>query len=410
MINYEQGRISQLINIAKRECKVNDIRSINAKNKAQILCGALQLSVEELDTLLVCGSSILRTLNGHAFETVFDRILEYNGIISKEIGGDTEIDREVNGLTLQLKTPYKAGSTDKYVQYKTHKTHGAKSEQESLDYYSKVEHFADYLIGLISYEPLAIAFLPKADLPKHGKDNRYILSPFKFHIEKDKINRFDILGINNVKIPGGIFNGDNELLPKASKALNLNSEILIDTILNASNFRLWDMNIRGFAREFSFLAFLKRNNVVAFNPAIAGLPRPEKSDAALKTIDGTPVRFQVKGVTSKGCAFIEKNVKVDIETQLSRGRVNDHHTQSRLYLFSDFDYLIITVDPYYICNFTNHTYGVGTFEWRFYCIPKNELKPHGKYPHRIASHQFIKFTELEKYRIGIEWLNNWLKN
>ena len=42
-----------------------------------------------------------------------------------------------------------------------------------------------------------------------------------------------------------------------------------------------------------------------------------------------------------------KNSIIDIETQLSRGRVNDHPTQSRLYHFTDFEYLILALDPSY---------------------------------------------------------------
>lgn len=103
----------------------------------------------------------MRTVKGHVFETYFDDLIESCGQESEGIGGDSGIDRIVNGITLQLKTPTAAGTKGPYVQYKTHKTHGAKSEQGSYDYYHTVDEFADTswpLTNLLSCELLHAPF------------------------------------------------------------------------------------------------------------------------------------------------------------------------------------------------------------------------------------------------------------
>ena len=143
------------------------------------------------------------------------------------------------------------------------------------------------------------------------------------------------------------FDSSKELLPLTAKSLGLKTDIIVDSILRESNFRIWDMNIKGFARELAVRHFLEMAGITIYDPSVAGKPRPEKSDLALLSKQNNFVRFQVKGITLRGSKLDGENSIIDIETQLSRGRVNDHPTQSRLYHFTDFEYLILALDPSY---------------------------------------------------------------
>ena len=124
--NY--GRIREIIEGLKSKYDTNLIYEISNKNKLNYLCDTLQLSWEQLDHLIADNPPVLRPIQGHAFEVIFDYLVRSSGFKSQAIGGDVDIDRIVNGKKLQLKTPYSAGTRGNIVQYKTHKTHGAKSE------------------------------------------------------------------------------------------------------------------------------------------------------------------------------------------------------------------------------------------------------------------------------------------
>ena len=55
--------------------------------------------------------------------------------------------------------------------------------------------------------------------------------------------------------------------------------------------------------------------------------------------------FRLKVFLQTIVFFNGKDSIIATETQLTRGRVSNHPTQSRLYLKTDFDYLILCVDP-----------------------------------------------------------------
>ena len=181
---YGLGYIKDIIHALLDKSGMKDIHDIHTEDKLEALCETLQLDPSEFDELIANNSPVMRTIKGHAFEEVFDYLIKSNGFEVTVVGGDEEIDRIVNGVSLQLKTPTEAGTTQSSVQYKTHKTHGAKSELEDMSYYHKRKDFADYLVGLISYNPLNIVFISKAELPGHPRDNKHIISPFNLIWEK----------------------------------------------------------------------------------------------------------------------------------------------------------------------------------------------------------------------------------
>lgn len=398
----ESGRIHDIINALRKRHKWLPISQIPTTEKIDALCCALNLSYGEFDTLIAGNSPVLRTVKGHCFEVAMETILSQNDIESKDVGGDSDIDLYVNGHNLQLKTPNLGGTTDTEYEYKTHKTHGAKSELESMDYYHKVSDFAEFFVGLISYKPFKVFIIPREKLPKHPKDNRYIKSPFKIsiygdHFNKEEspyINAFHLLGINinHIRI-SDIANGTNELLPESAKAIGVNSDIIVNTILREPNFRIWDMSIRGFAREVVVKRYLKSIGArFSDNPSLYRKERGEKADLAIIRKSGS-LFIQVKGISTNNCAFNKLNSIIATETQLTRGRVNDHPTQSRLYKVTDFDYLLLAIDP----PISYMIYQEPT--WKIFLIPSKILKTHAKFPNRYNTLQKFMARNLLKYEI-----------
>jgi hypothetical protein len=405
--NLGTGRIGEIVNWLKINHQVEDVSELAEQTKLDALLTALQLTNQELDTVLAENSPVFRTIKGHAFESVFKFILEENQIESDHIGGDNVIDLKVNGFELQLKTPNMAGTKGFQVQYKTHKTHGAKSEQESMEYYHHIDHFPEFLVGLISYEPLKIIFLNHDEIPRHPKDNNRILSPFTIIWEEHKgLNAFDRISIESIDlaskthVPNDV---TKESLPKTSTLLNLKSEIILDTILNEGNFRIWDMSIRGFAREVAISNFLNTFNISSLNPVPLKVERGDKADFAVKQKTNY-LFFQVKGISTNNCKFDGVNSIVATETQLTRGRVNDHPTQSRLYLKTDFEYLILVLDPPQVALYEKEIGRDYHLDWKLFCIPTTDLQEHKVITHRINSLQKFKYLDLLNFELDNKYV------
>jgi hypothetical protein len=163
-MEYFDGRINSIIE--KLETEHNKpISQLTTEVKLKGLCDALCLSNKDLDELIAFHSPVLRPVKGHCFEVAFQQVLSSNGYESQDVGGDGDVDLVVNGKELQLKTPNMSGTSSTQFEYKTHKTHGPKSEKESMDYYHKVSDFADYFVGLISYDPFKVFVIPKYYCP-----------------------------------------------------------------------------------------------------------------------------------------------------------------------------------------------------------------------------------------------------
>ena len=408
--NMLTGRIGEIISKACEYYNVSRITQLTDKQKLDFLCATSQIDSTSLDEIVANSPEVMRTVKGHTFEVVFEKMMALNNITCDDIGGDSDVDLVVNGISTQLKTPFINGCSDDVMSYKTHKTHGAKSEQESMDYYHKVSDFADYLIGLVSYTPFEVVIIPKDELPTVPSNADYIQSPMYISIkQRNYINQFNRLNIyKQLLFPQEeITVSDSEILPLSANAISVKSEFILNSIYRPENFRIWDMNMRGFIRERSLRNLFTNNSIHTFPPTITGLERPEKSDLVLQKKNGDYVRFQVKGLTINGCTFSGQSSRIDCETQLSRGRVNDHPTQSRLYKVSDFEFVIIAMDPPYTNHFNLEVFSTPKYQWSYYCVPVASLKVHPTYTSRIDSHQYILYTDLLQFQIDENWLTLW---
>ncbi len=401
-MDYGTGRIGEIINALKDKFSA-DIIDIPAEAKLSALCEVTQLTSLDFDKLISENSPVLRTVRGHTFESFFDNLIRQSGHEITEVGGDDSVDRIVNNRTLQLKTYTKAGTSGVEVQFKTHKTHGAKSEQESFDYYHTASDFAEFLVGLISYDPLNILVLGRNELPRHSKSPEHILSPFSITWEGHPgLNNFKRISATLEIIPSSNTLGLNELLPKTAAKIGVGSDVILNTILNNANFRIWDMAIRGFAREIAFSNYIKAHSVKIYNPSSARTERSDKADYALRR-SGKYVFMQMKGVSTNHCDFSADVPLIATETQLTRGRVNDHPTQSRLYLNSDFDFLILGIDPPINKLCQAKILQEAKLEWAFYAIPTEKLEKHKAMPNRLKYLQKFLYTDLQKYKVLPDW-------
>lgn len=402
-MSYGNGRIGEIIKHLEATYG-QAVKSLSSTIKLKALCENLQMSEQTFDRMISENSPVLRTVKGHVFESFFDYLLTENDIAVTEVGGDDAVDRIVNNHTLQLKTYTEAGTKGSLVQYKTHKTHGAKSEKESMDYYHSADHFADFLIGLISYDPLNLIVLSKDELPRHSKSPSHILSPFTINWEQHKgLNALNRIGVELKKTGFQTPKDKNELLPLTAKKIGIGSNIILNTILNTANFRIWDMSIRGFSREIVFKQLAKLHKIKIYEPSDLRSTRSDKADHALKLANKN-IFIQMKGISTNNCDFTLADPLLATETQLTRGRVNDHPTQSRLYLTTDFDFLVLGLDPPIvdICKKVSNQ-GEG-LEWEFYLIPTTELEAHHSMPHRLKSIQKFYYSQIQTYKI-INWKN-----
>ena len=402
------GRIAEIVDVTAKVTG-QDPMLLSAADKVALLSDITQLAPGALDSIIADHSQAMRTVKGHTFEVVFDGLLRRNGVSVTAVGGDTDIDRIVGGQKLQLKTPYVAGCTDLEMAYKTHRTHGPKSAAESIDYYHRVDEFADYLVGLVAYNPLRVLIVPREDLPRVPDHEDYIQSPLLLDATDSRyLNRWDRLGLGSITSSDQLADSVDDVLPRTAGWLGAPSDCVLNSIFDSKNFRAWDMNIRGFVREFALFHLLGDNGVHVYAPTIAGKPRSDKSDLALRVGDNYQ-RYQVKGLTWRGCRLAGDKTRVDVETQLSRGRVNDHPTQSRLYLATDFEGVIVAVDPPYANTLSLAATGQPDYHWRFYAVPTDQLVRHKTYTRRIASHQYIQYNDLQKYAIDAAWMSQWSK-
>ena len=281
--NISSGRIAEIYDFAEKHFQKAPA-DLPTDLKLGLLCAVMRISAQDIDEIIADHSEVSRTIKGHAFEVVFDTMMHTNGIVCTEVGGDSDVDRVINGFTLQLKTPYEAGCSTGIVSYKTHKTHGAKSQNESFNYYHKAEEFADFLVGLVSYHPFRVVIIDKQKLPRVQGHTEYILSPmFIPNNDPATINAYGNLGITGtLSFPENLLNlEDNECLPKSSGLLDMRSDYILRAIFIKDNFRIWDMNMRGFIREHVLTKTLKSHRIHVYPAKATGLDRSDKCDIVL---------------------------------------------------------------------------------------------------------------------------------
>ena len=160
---------------------------------------------------------------------------------------------------------------------------------------------------------------------------------------------------------------------------------------------MWDMAIKGFCREYSFESYCYRKGIVLKNPNITNRLRYDKADFVVP--EGASYSFlQMKGVSINNCKLDIDDPIIATETQLTRGRVNDHPTQSRLYLAADFDFLILAIDPV-IAHQCNQLGEQDPLMWEYYKIPTSVLSTHHIYTNRLSSLQRFTYSYLQQFKM-----------
>ena len=425
---YGDGRIAPIREQLASDYPDLDLREIPTQEKADILISAMGVSLKDLDKTMAENPQVLRTIAGHSFETVTDVIMIGSGAQVTLVGGDTNVDRIVNGTSVQIKTPYRAGTKLEkgIVSYKCHKTHGAKSEREGEDYYELAEEYPDIVLGLISLSPFRVLVLKNSEVPRHQKFSRRLLSPFRIPFTNHKsLNAFDRIGVEIGQKPTEhITQKGPPLLPKTGQRIAelfrlnqpISDGIILDTIFAEENFRIWDMSIRGFIRETIFDAQVRDHGGRVWETSAFTKRRSDKADGVLvKKTDGVEAFYQMKGVSVNNCRFDEGIVGT--EAQLTRGRVNDHETQSRMYLKStppwdtglqaDFECLILALEPPIVDMLRGFKQNRREDRWEFYAIPTDRLQSHANFPHRVKPLQRFHIDEIQRFRVDGDWYAQW---
>ena len=327
----------------------------------------IKVTPEEFDEFLVGHPHIYRSIRGHAFEVWFDREMEERGYTTENAGGDSVIDRKLNGKTLQLKTPYwkstKEGAT---VGYRMHKTHGAEVYPDAL---YKKEEFADFLIAM--HPTLGVIVCPKQHLMTRSQVNPKLLygeriaDPLLFSWENEWLNKYSLLGVDINDYPKIRERSKEEAkyLPKLISKIGFTDYDIIKALLDPSNFRIWNQLIQGSIREFHFEKIAQKINLKLFPPKGLGGRENQKVDYVTKK----SLKIQVKGLTKGLC----KNGLLGCETQCSHSR-----QPIRLYKRTDFDVLVVVIDPNTIDPKIALDKGINVDDYNFLVIPMNELPKH----------------------------------
>jgi len=375
------------------------------KNRYSTLLASIRVGVSEFDEFLSNSPHILRSLRGHAFEVWFDREMAGRGYLLDRVGGDTVVDRKFNTISLQLKTPWWNGTIEnEVVQYKMHKTHG--SERKPLCYYKKSE-FADFLVAL--HPRNGVIICPKKKLKTRGEISsrlnykEYIADPLPFEWDTEWLNRYELLGMEVAEPPALADHTKEEcsLLPKTILEIGFMDYDIVHAILDKSNFRIWNQLIRGSIREFHFGKFARRKGVKLFDPSRGELDGRERQKVDYLLQNGK--RIQAKGLTTRMCG----DRFLGCETQCSHGRV-----PTRLYKTSDFDYLVIVIDPNVLPVQLKKIQDINTEEYNFLIIPMSRLPIHPRseeWDHPRIKSRFL-FDPLQETYNNIEILETEIGN
>lgn len=340
---------------------------VSSLKKLQRLLNTIRINIKEFDDFLANTPHIYRSIKGHAFEVWFDRVMRERGVKVNSIGGDSVVDRVINGKTLQLKTPYlKATAAPKVFGYRMHKTHGA--EVKPHCYYKKNE-FADYLVGL--HPTQGVIICPRKYLPTRGEVSKrldypeYLADPLPFEWNTKWLNRYDLLGIKVKNNPTLAVHSESEAkyFPKLIEKIGFTDYDIIHSIIDNKNFRIWFQLIVGTIRELHFSEFARLHKITLNPPKKLKGRGSNKVDYVLD--NGS--RIQVKGLTKGMCS----NKFLGCETQCSHGRV-----PNRLYRRSDFDFIVIVIDPGIIPVEKAKKLKIISKDYNFVILPISKLPRH----------------------------------
>ena len=331
----------------------------------------IKMTVPEFDEFCSSQDYIVRSIRGHAFEVWFDELMSRSGYNCRIVGGDEVVDRVLNGHTIQLKTPYLRGTIEKQqISFRMHRTHGREKHPEAL--YLPAE-FADFLVGLHPDGGLVICpateLTRRAALNPNLKWGEYIADPLPFEWNTPWLNRFDLLGVAKDRLVF-LTTTTGTVLPKLSEAVGFGDAEIIKAIMSKENFRVWNQLIVGSVRQHHFMKFITRNNIDLKEPTELDTRGREKVDYVYwQKSKGKLLRIQVKGLTRGLC----KGNTLGCETQCSHSRV-----PVRLYRRSDFEVLVIVIDPGVIPADTAEKLGVGRDEYNYLFVRMSDLPLHPK--------------------------------
>lgn len=363
---------------------------------------SIRMTTKEFDRFCSSRPHILRSIRGHAFEVWFDSLMARSGYTYEVVGGNDIIDRRVNGHSIQLKTPFWNGTiVNKVVQYKMHKTHGRERYPEAL---YKREEFAEFLVCM--HPDKEVIICPTERIPTRAEVNprlkwgEYIADPVPFDWNTEWLNRYELLGIDYKRL---VFKalGESRILPRIAEKIGYHDSEIIKAILDPKNFRVWQQLIVGSVREFHFLKFLTKNGVTVSKPDTLDFRSRVKVDYLYKQQGrGPPLRIQVKGLTKGLC----KGPVLGCETQCSHGRI-----PTRLYRRSDFEILVVVIDPSTISPDDATKVGINADQYNFLFVKMSKLPRHPRsdewgveyikssYHFNINKVKFNNITELTDY-------------
>ena len=155
------------------------------------------------------------------------------------------------------------------------------------------------------------------------------------------------------------------LFPKLISKIGFTDYDIVKAITDEKNFRVWRQLIIGSIREFHFKKIATKNGIVLSPPK--GFGRRENNKIDYVTNKG--LRLQVKGLT-KGISTPDL---LGCETQCSHGRI-----PNRLYKTTDFDYIVIVVDPGTISSEVATIKKISSNEYNFVILPISQLPIHQK--------------------------------
>jgi len=337
-----------------------------AKSSENELFDRLQKKVgyvewDALEEFILRNQHIWRPIRGHCFETWFDKLISLQGVKIESVGGDDTTDRILNGLKLQLKTPYKNGTIEgKQVAFAMHKTHGLEKRPHNL---YKPKDFADFLVGL--HPSGGVIICPNSKIPMDKKYPAYLSDPTYLPWKTQWFNRFDLLGLNLKEIPKFSDWKKNKFFPIIGKYTQLTDIEIIKTILKPENFRVLEQNLVGAIRELHFFAATKKEGINLKEP-----DKTAKGRGRIKVDFILPDKrtIQVKGRTKSLC----KGNIIGVEVKGSHGRI-----PQRLYRKGDFDILVVVLDPGSIhLEFAKSNEKINKTGYNFVVVDTANLKIH----------------------------------
>jgi len=262
-----------------------------------------------VEKVAISDQNILRPIKGISFEIYFKNIISQNfpqTIIIDGVG-DSDVDLQVNGFNLQLKTP-DSGSTklNIHVGVALHKTHGDETRPNNL--YKKTNKTFDFLI--LFHPVRGIFIIPYEEIPEHGTWSGYLKDPAIFGWDSKWLNKWELLGFkgyNDFVLDHRIIPTKSQL-PNLSKETFLNDYEIIEMLCLPQYFRAAVMGLKGNIKEFWFKENLREKGLKIIDPQKTYCPY----DLIISNKFNETFRVQVKGTSKNMCSLEKCSIGVEI--------------------------------------------------------------------------------------------------